>query len=148
MKMRVNVARHYVPMLLAMLPLGALAQTGEKPFVCIEKTNGDVVKVLITETSPNLLYDIVDREGKKVSNLRVMTADGKEIVIPCAEVKTISTQFESATAVSTVSKSETDVTTGVYSLGGVRVGSSESIKNMPKGVYVEKKGSKTVKHLK
>ena len=72
-----------------------MAQAEKKPYLCIEKTDGNVIKVPITETSPDLWYsNETDSQGQMVRCLLVVTEDEESMIIPCIEVKQLTTTFE------------------------------------------------------
>lgn len=81
-------------MVLACLPVWGLAQAIDMPFLCIEKTNGEVVKVPITETTPRFGHS--KRKNSKGENIRcLMVVYGeKYLYVPCREIKQLTTKFE------------------------------------------------------
>jgi hypothetical protein len=132
---------------MAFLPECGMAQMVEKPFLCIEKTNGEVVKLPITETSPYLWYERSANDDGQMVRWLWAYSFGEFVSIPCVEVKKMTTMFESVDAVEGVKRDEGNSPSGVYNVSGIRIGCTVDKKSLPKGVYVEKKGNKTIKYL-
>ena len=81
-------------MVLAVMPTWAKAQSIDVPYLCIEKTNGDVTKVPITETSPKFGHSKQKNSaGKDIRCLMVQYGDNT-LYIPCREIKQLTTKFE------------------------------------------------------
>ena len=132
-------------LMLAVLPVSVWAQDDSQALVYIEKTDGSVVKVPITEGYP-LMEHLYDRQGSVVIPILVVTSGyGEGFSIRQSEIKRIYTGFESTGIVSR--KAETDpFSEKVYSLGGRYVGNdSKRLDGQPKGVYIVKKGEKYIK---
>lgn len=147
MKQRIFRNWCWLLLLMVLLPECGMAQMVEKPFLCIEKTNGEVVKLPITETSPYLWYvRSANDDGQMVRWLWAYSF-GEFVSIPCIEVKKMTTIFESVDAVEGVKRDGGDSPSGVYNVSGIRIGCTVDKKSLPKGVYVEKKGNKTIKYL-
>lgn len=71
------------------------AQSVNVPFLCIEKTNGEVTKVPITETSPEMWYSSSNKNaaGKHIRYLTVLNG-GERMNIPCREIKRLTAKIE------------------------------------------------------
>lgn len=148
MKQRIFRKWCWLLLLMAFLPECGMAQTVEKPFLCIEKTNGEVFKVPITATSPSIRYEKSENEdGQMVRWLWIGWLPNGLISIPCSEIKRMTTTFESVDAVKAVKMDGNDSPSEVYNVSGIRIGSTADMKSLPKGVYLEKKGNKTAKYL-
>lgn len=136
-------------LLLAAFPLRGAAQKVNLPFVCIEKTNGEVEKVLITDSSPNMCYGTYfDEElDKPVTCLIIKVNDdfNCDIYIPFKDIKRMYSRFEEVDAVAYLKADGITQTADVFNVGGVRVGSVGQLSQLPRGVYLVKKGSKTIK---
>ena len=145
MKTKSIFAKCWLLLLLAILPLCSMAQAEKKPYLCIEKTDGNVIKVPITETSPDLWYsNETDSQGQMVRCLLVVTEDEEDMIIPCIEVKQLTTTFEEESGVEAITA---EALSDVYTTNGIRVGSSDNLKDMPKGIYMLKRGSRTTKYI-
>lgn len=147
MKQRIFRNWCWLLLLMVLLPECGMAQMVEKPFLCIEKTNGEVVKLPITETSPYLWYERSANDDGQMVRWLWAYSFGEFVSIPCIEVKKMTTIFESVDAVEGVKKDGGDSPSGVYNMSGIRIGCTVDKKSLPKGVYVEKKGNKTIKYL-
>lgn len=135
-------------LLLVVMPMCIKAQMVEKPFLCIEKTNGEVIKVLITETKPDLWYiNEENTEGKQESYMLVVAEDQEDMKILCNDIKRLTTKFELVDTSVLGIKSDDDSTSDVYSMSGIRVGSFAHMSSLPKGIYLVKKGSRTIKYV-
>ena len=140
--------RLWLLMLLAVIPMCIKAQMVEKPFLCIEKTNGEVIKVLITETKPDLWHIIEENtEGKQDNYMLVVAEDQEDMKILCNDIKRLTTKFELVDTSVLGIKSDDDSTSDVYSMSGIRVGSFAHMSSLPKGIYLVKKGSRTIKYV-
>ena len=145
MKTESIFAKCWLLLLLAILPLCSMAQAEKKPYLCIEKTDGNVIKVPITETAPVLYYaNSTDSHGQKVRCLLLVNEGYVYTYIPCREIKQLTTTFEEESGVEAITA---EALSDVYTTSGIRVGSSDNLKDMPKGVYMLKKGSRTTKYL-
>lgn len=134
--------------LLVVMPMCIKAQMVEKPFLCIEKTNGEVIKVLITETKPDLWHIIEENtEGKQENYMLVVAEDQEDMKILCNDIKRLTTKFELVDTSVLGIKSDDDSTSDVYSMNGIRVGSFAHMSSLPKGIYLVKKGSRTIKYV-
>ena len=82
-------------MVLAALSTWGKAQSVNVPFLCIEKTNGEVTKVPITETSPDMWYSSSQKNaaGKHIRYLTVLNG-GERMNIPCREIKRLTAKIE------------------------------------------------------
>lgn len=92
MKVKTMFTRGLLLMLLAAVSTWGKAQTVNVPFLCIEKTNGEEVKVPITETSPKLYCSFsTNSEGQ---NYRIFMArsTNKTVVVPCLDIKQLTTR--------------------------------------------------------
>ena len=135
--------------MLAWLPVAVSAQQTKKPFLCIEKVDGSVEKVPITDNYPTLYTssDVDDSTGEMFCLLMIVIGPNTwvdNIKIPYSKVKRLYTKFEIFDDIAGVEK-ETDETTTVYSVSGLQVGHAERLSEMPKGVYLIKKGTITQK---
>ena len=141
-----------LPLLLwVMLPMAVGAQT-KTPFLFIEKTDGSVVKVSFGETYPVIYTNTWEDEstGKTICLLHITTGEDRYsdyIEIPCTEVKRFYTEFEISEDIAGV-EMKTEEAATIYSASGIVVGDEEQLSKMPKGVYLMKKGKKTIKHIK
>ncbi len=83
------------------LPMRASAQTVNVPLLCVEKTNGEVVKVEITDSSPNMLYGARynEDEGKVVLYLIIRRNDVADITVDLKDIKRAYSSFEEVDAV-------------------------------------------------
>lgn len=81
-------------MVLAVVPAWGLAQSVEMPFLCIEMTNGEVVKVPITETTPRFGHST--RKNSKGEDIRCLMViyGNNQLNIPCRQIKRLTTKFE------------------------------------------------------
>ena len=136
-------------LLLVAFPARGAAQKVNLPFVCIEKTNGEVEKVLITDSSPNLCYGTYfDEELDKPVPCLIIKGnkdDDVDITIPFKDIKRMYSRFEEVDAVAYLKADGVAQTADVYNVGGIRVGSVGQLSQLPYGVYLVKKGSKTIK---
>ena len=143
--------RLWLLVLLAVMPMCIKAKMVEKPFLCIEKTNGEVVKVPITDEYPTIRYTFTIQdsgtERQFVHYLQILLADNEDIWIPRDEIKCLSTKFELVDTSVLGIKSDDDSTSDVYSMSGIRVGSFAYMSSLPKGIYLVKKGSLTLKFV-
>ena len=140
--------RSWLLFLLTIMPMCIKAQMVEKPFLCIEKTNGEVIKVLITETKPELWYSYSNENGEQGRFLCVIySEDYERIYVSCDDIKRLTTKFELVDTSALGIKSDDDSTSDVYSLSGIRVGSFAHMSSLPKGIYLIKKGSRTIKYV-
>lgn len=141
-----------LPLLLwVWLPMAVGAQT-KKPVLCIEKTDGSVVKMPIGETYPIIYTNSRDDEstGRTINFFFIITGENQYLdntEIPCAEVKRFYTEFEISEGIAGV-EMKTEEAASVYSANGQKMGNEEQLSKMPKGVYLMKKGKKTTKHVK
>ena len=132
-------------LMLMVLPVSVWAQDDLQALVYIEKTDGTVVKVPITQGYP-LLQHLYDRQGDVVVPILVVTpGNGNGFSIRQSEIKRLYTGFESTGIVSR--KAEADhFSEKVYSLDGRYVGNDRKrLDGQPKGVYIVKKGEKYIK---
>lgn len=133
----------------ALLPAGLSAQTVSVPLLCVEKTNGEVVKVQITDSSPNMWYGTYyDEElGRPIPALLIRENgdDSTDISIILKDIKRVYSRFEEYDAVPYLKADGVGPTADVYNVGGVRVGSVGQLSQLPRGVYIVKKGSRTIK---
>ena len=134
-------------LLLAALPARGAAQKVNLPFLCVEKTNGEVVKVQITDSSPTLLYGTGYDEAtdKTALCLLIRENEGPDIPILFKDVKRMYSRFEEVDAVPYLKADGIAQTADVYNVGGVRVGTVGQLSQLPHGVYLVKKGSQTIK---
>ncbi len=141
-----------LPLLLwVWLPMAVGAKT-KKPVLCIEKTDGSVVKMPIGETYPIIYTNSRDDEstGRTINFFFIITGENQYLdntEIPCAEVKRFYTEFETTEDIAGV-EMKTEEAASVYSANGLKMGNEEQLSKMPKGVYLMKKGKKTSKHVK
>ena len=126
-------------LMLIVLPVSIWAQDASQAQVYIEKTDGSVVNIPITQGYPLMqhLYD-----SHMVPILVVTYNNGQRLKIKQSEIKRFYTGFESTGIVSR--EAETDqFSEKVYSLSGRYVGNGRnSLVGQPKGVYIVKKGEK------
>jgi hypothetical protein len=130
----------FVALFLALLPLSSRAQQDNQPYLYIEKTNGEIIPEVISGNYPILSYEQVNN----VNYLSIELRPGVSIMEPCSEIKKIFTGMGKPTGIETVNTTAEETNDAVYNLRGVRVGQNTS-STLPKGVYVVKKGSKTIK---
>lgn len=134
---------------LCLLPAGLRAQTVSVPLLCVEKTNGEVVKVQITDSSPNMWYGTYyDEElGRPIPALLIRGNgdDPADLSILLKDIKRVYSRFEEYDAVPYLKADGVGPTADVYNVGGVRVGSVGQLSQLPRGVYLVKKGSRTIK---
>ena len=146
------VWRWLLPLLLCvLLPMAVGAQT-KIPYLFIEKTDGSVVKVSFGETYPVIYSSTRDDEstGRTIGIFSIITGEDRYsdyIEIPCSEVKRFYTEFEISEGIAGV-ETKTEESATIYSSNGMVVGAEEQLSKMPKGVYLMKKGKKTIKHIK
>ena len=146
------VWRWLLPLLLCvLLPMAVGAQT-KIPYLFIEKTDGSVVKVSFGETYPVIYSSTRDDEstGRTIGIFSIITGEDRYsdyIEIPCSEVKRFYTEFETTEDIAGV-EMKTEESATIYSSNGMVVGAEEQLSKMPKGVYLMKKGKKTIKHIK
>lgn len=132
-------------LLLCCLPLGVMADNRNMPFMYIEKTNGEVIKIPITDNSPTVWYTSKeDSNGKEISYARIVT-ETETIDIPCSEIVRFYTAFELVDAINHVDASAEEHPWQVYTISGLRMASVEDIKTLPRGVYILSNGMKTIK---
>ena len=95
MKAKTLFTRGLLLMVLAALSTWGKAQSVNVPFLCIEKTNGEVTKVPITETSPDMWYSSSQKNaaGKHIRYLTVLNG-GERMNIPCREIKRLTAKIE------------------------------------------------------
>lgn len=132
-------------LLLCCLPLGVKADKVNMPFMYIEKTNGEIIKIPITDNSPTIWYlNEEDSKGKAISYANIVT-ETETINIPCSEIVRFYTAFEQVEAIDYVDASPEEHPWQVYTLSGLRMASVEDIKTLPRGVYILSNGMKTIK---
>ena len=139
-------------LLLAWLPTTVSAQTVKKPFLCIEKTDGSVQKIEIDDEYPKIYgnTEIDSATGNNINYAKIIYGPNWEtenLEIPYTEIKRFYTEFELIDDITGLVKDTEDVT-AVYSSNGVQIGSAERLSEMPKGVYLMKKGKQTNKYVK
>ncbi|MBQ9284813.1 MAG: hypothetical protein IJ209_00800 [Bacteroidaceae bacterium] len=134
-------------LLCTVMPTALRAQTVNVPFLCIEKTNGEVVKVQITDSSPDMFHGTYydEEAGKVVPCLMIGKPQGPYITIALKDIKRAYSRFEEYDAVAYLKADGIAQTADVYNVGGVRVGSVGQLSQLPRGVYLVKKGSQTLK---
>ena len=127
---------------LCLLPAGLSAQTVSVPFLCVEKTDGEVVKVQITDSSPNMWYGTYyDEElGRPIPALLIRGNgdDPTDLSILLKDIKRVYSRFEEYDAVPYLKADGVGPTADVYNVGGVRVGSVGQLSQLPRGVYLVK----------
>ena len=131
-------------LLLCLLPAGAWAQDNLQAMLYVEKTNGEVVPVPITEGYPriNLGWDSSGPETKRGLQITRSEKEGDYIIIRASEVSRLYTGFE-ATGIREIRSGIDTLSEGVYTLNGTYVGSdSRALESQPKGVYIIKKNDK------
>ena len=135
-------------LILLALPLGGHAQVEKKAYLCIEKRDGEIVKLPITENTPEVHYimGLPDANGHRDRCLEIRYTDSS-VSLLCDEVKRLTTTIEVTDVVEPLNKDKGDATSGIYSLSGVRVRRSGDMNQLPKGIYVIKQGSKTQKQV-
>lgn len=138
-----------VMLLCAVLPSSLRAEEVNAPFLCIEKTNGEVVKVPITDEYPTIRYTftIQDSETKQqvVHYLRILLAEDEDIWIPRDEIKCLYSSFEDVDAMENMYADAKEQYADIYTVSGLYMGKQNQVKRMPRGVYLMKKGSRTIK---
>jgi hypothetical protein len=135
-------------LILLALPLGGQAQVEKKAYLCIEKRDGEIVKLPITENSPEVHYimGLPDANGHRDRGLEIRYID-RSVSLLCDEVKRLTTTIEVTNALEPLNMDEGDATSGIYTLSGVRVRRSGNMNKLPKGIYVIKQGSKIQKQV-
>lgn len=133
-------------LMLCLLPLGANAEKGDKPFLCILKTNGEVVKVPITEDSPTIYHSTKTLDnGKDVPCADITTSSGETIDIPLSEIVRFYSVIEKVEAIEDINAISEEYPWQVYTLSGMRVATVTDTKMLPRGVYIVSNGMKTLK---
>lgn len=131
----------FIALFMALLPLTSRAQQADKPCLCIEKTDGEIISVAVSDNYPNLSYTTIGG----ANHLSIEFEEGVSTNVPCSEIKQIFTKMCEVTGIETVSSSAAEETKAtVYTVSGVQVNQHPSY-SLPKGVYVVKKGNKTIK---
>lgn len=131
-------------LLLWLLPAGVWAQDKSQAMLYVEKTNGEVVPVPITEGYPQLSlgWDYSGPEVKPGLQITRSKRSGDYITIRSSEIRRLYTGFE-ATGIREIRSGIDTLSEGVYTLNGTYVGSdSRALDNQPKGVYIIKKNGK------
>jgi hypothetical protein len=80
-------------MLLLLPPICSKAQVEKKTYLCVEKTNGEIIRFLITESSPSVIYyeGLPDDNGFRERLLSINSKNDSK-VFPCAEVKRLTSE--------------------------------------------------------
>ena len=88
MNLKTMFTRGLLLLLMAAMSTWAKAQSIDVPFLCIEKTNGEVTEIPITDTKPDMWYSISNNNaaGKHIRYLTVNNGSGT-MDIPCREIK-------------------------------------------------------------
>ncbi len=88
MNLKTMFTRGLLLLLMATMPAWAKAQSVKVPFLCIEKTNGEVTEIPITDTKPEMWYSTSKNNaaGKHIRYLTVNNGSGT-MDIPCREIK-------------------------------------------------------------
>ena len=134
-------------LLLCSLPLGVKADKVNTPFMYIEKTNGEVIKIPITDDSPTIWYsNKEDSKGKAISYATIVTSTETHN-IPCSEIVRFYAAFEQVEAIDYVDASPGEHPWQVYTISGLRMASVEDMKMLPRGVYILSNGMKTIKFV-
>ena len=88
MNLKTMFTRGLLLLLMAAMSTWAKAQSIDVPFLCVEKTNGEVTEIPITDTKPDMWYSTSKKNaaGKYVRYLTVNNGSGS-MYIPCREIK-------------------------------------------------------------
>ena len=126
-------------LLSAALPASPRAEKVNTPFLCIEKTDGKVMKVEIAGDYPRLAY--------AASDVLLLRQNG-DTLIPREDIVRIYTTFEIVDAVNAAHTSAgKDTQLKVYNINGQSVSAGNDVKKLPRGVYVINNGGRTYKYV-
>ena len=145
--------RWLLPLLmLAWLPMTVSAQTVKKPFLCIEMTDGSVQRMEIGEKYPLIMGSTEEDSatGDVIRKAYIVYDDDWEnnhLEILYSDIKRFYTEFVVVDDITGL-KMDTEEATTVYSPSGMLIGTEERLSEMPKGVYLMKKGKQTNKYVK
>ncbi len=124
------------------LPLSARGQKTEQAFLYVEKIDGEIVKVPVTDDSPNFAWN-QDEDSNML--LIIQPKGSQDIALRASQIKQMYTKIELVDAIQAVVDPAAN---GVYTLSGLYLGKHRSADVLPKGVYMIKQGTKTTKFVK
>ena len=126
-------------LLCAVLPASLRAEKVNTPFLCIEKTDGEVIKVEIAGDYPKLTH--------AADNVVLLRQSGSTW-IPREDIVRIYTTFEIVDAINAAQDGAGKAAQPkVYNINGQRVPMGSDVKKLPRGVYVINNGGRTYKYV-
>lgn len=137
-------------LMLLLPPERIYAQNNSQAVLNIEKTDGSVVKIPITQGYPLLKHSYRNNKNKMIPALEVVYGKGSSdsYSIDQSEIKRFYTTFEATGIVEKKTDAES-LTEKVYTLDGKAVGNgSRTLEGQPQGLYIVKKGANYKKIVK